>query len=139
MRSKSILQWFDFADTDLALAEHALSMKPQPFEIICYHCQQAAEKYLKGYLIYKGLETPPKIHDLVVLNNRCIEYEEQFEDIQDECETLTQYGVQPRYPDEVFVDETHMNQAINYAKRIKIFDPIVDIRKSLEQESENGI
>ncbi|WP_235661821.1 MULTISPECIES: HEPN domain-containing protein [Bacillus] len=26
---------------------------PIPFAIICYHCQQCAEKYLKGYLTFK--------------------------------------------------------------------------------------
>ncbi len=36
------------------------------FETACYHCQQAAEKYLKAYLIYAEVE-PPRIHDLTRL------------------------------------------------------------------------
>jgi len=35
---------------DLALAEHACSMHPQPLKMIYFLCQQAAEKYLKGLL-----------------------------------------------------------------------------------------
>jgi HEPN domain-containing protein len=58
MGGKSVYTWFQFADVDLALAEHALSMHPQPLEAICYHCQQSSEKYLKGYLLYKGLDVP---------------------------------------------------------------------------------
>jgi len=35
---------------DLGTAEYLQNMSPLPLEIICYHCQQSAEKYLKGYL-----------------------------------------------------------------------------------------
>ena len=51
MDHEYIAEWFQFADIDLASAEHLQSMRPQPLEIICYHCQQSAEKNLKGYLI----------------------------------------------------------------------------------------
>ncbi|MBN2050303.1 MAG: HEPN domain-containing protein [Spirochaetales bacterium] len=36
---------------------------PGPLEIICFHCQQAAEKALKAYLAYNEIR-PPKTHDL---------------------------------------------------------------------------
>ena len=43
--------WFEKADQDLELARRALGPgKPLP-EMACYHAQQCAEKYLKGYLI----------------------------------------------------------------------------------------
>jgi HEPN domain-containing protein len=29
-------------------------MHPTPVEVICYHCQQSAEKYLKGYIVLHG-------------------------------------------------------------------------------------
>jgi len=41
-------QWKEIADSDLNLADFsAKNMWPVPFAIICFHCQQAAEKYLK--------------------------------------------------------------------------------------------
>jgi len=40
-------EWFDIAETDLSSAHHLITMRPRPIEIICYHCQQSAEKYLK--------------------------------------------------------------------------------------------
>ena len=43
-------EWLDYATKDLASARFLLKMKPQPREIICFHCQQAAEKALKAYL-----------------------------------------------------------------------------------------
>ena len=63
-------EWFGIADLDLASASYLQSMKPVPVEIICYHCQQAAEKYLKGFLAYFGYEII-RTHDLVVLNKLC--------------------------------------------------------------------
>ena len=51
MNNRDIAQeWFMFATNDLKSAEFLLNMKPLPLEIICYHCQQSAEKYLKGYI-----------------------------------------------------------------------------------------
>ncbi len=55
-------EWQRLAEMDLNSAEYLLNMCPTPLEIICYHCQQAAEKYLKGYLVFHGMN-PPKIHD----------------------------------------------------------------------------
>lgn len=43
-------EWQNFAEMDLSTAEYLQGMRPIPVEIICYHCQQAAEKILKGYL-----------------------------------------------------------------------------------------
>lgn len=44
-------EWLDFAYMDLSAAEHLLTMRPLPVEIICYHCEQAAEKFLKATLV----------------------------------------------------------------------------------------
>ena len=41
MENNHILNWFRFADTDLDTAELLLEMRPQHFEIICFHCQQS--------------------------------------------------------------------------------------------------
>jgi HEPN domain-containing protein len=64
------LEWFRFADMDLGSAEFLLGKHPVPVEIICFHCQQSAEKYLKGILVLHGIQ-PPKIHDLQELCNLC--------------------------------------------------------------------
>ena len=58
-------EWLDFAYMDLSAAEHLLTMRPLPVEIICYHCEQAAEKFLKATLVQFDRE-PPKTHDLIV-------------------------------------------------------------------------
>jgi HEPN domain-containing protein len=61
-------EWFKIAEADLYSAEFLQNMQSIPIEIICYHCQQSAEKYLKGFLALNGEEIK-RTHDLVTLNN----------------------------------------------------------------------
>ncbi|MCL2513239.1 MAG: HEPN domain-containing protein [Oscillospiraceae bacterium] len=133
MDEKLILEWFRFADTDLTAANHLLSLYPQPLEIICYHCQQSAEKYLKGYLGYCGVDEPPKTHDLSRLCALCAEYDIKFDEIRNICAFLTEYGIQPRYPDEIEIDENDMKKALAYAEQVKAFEPLQAVRRKLEK------
>ena len=129
-----IAEWFQFADTDLASAEHlSNNMRPQPLEIICYHSQQAAEKYLKGYLIFKGIMEPPKTHKLNNLIDICAEYDERFNEIEQACSALTRYGVQPRYPKEIRVTVNDALKALEYARQVRDFDLLVAVRKEVEK------
>jgi HEPN domain-containing protein len=63
-------EWFSRAKDDLESAEYLLGKYPVPIEIICFHCQQSAEKLLKGLLVLQGI-CPPKIYDLVILYDHC--------------------------------------------------------------------
>ena len=57
-------EWRLLAERDMSVANYlAANMRPVPAEAIVFHCQQAAEKYLKGVLVIVG-EDPPYIHDL---------------------------------------------------------------------------
>lgn len=48
MKNENLVKnWLEFADMDASLAEFSFAnMHPKPLELICYHCQQAAEKAL---------------------------------------------------------------------------------------------
>jgi len=129
-----IAEWFQFGDMDLETAEYIQGKRPQPLEIICYHSQQAAEKYLKGYLLYKGVTDPPKIHDLVILNKKCLEYDERFNEIGRACDVLTRYGVQPRYPRELGITVNDTLKALEYARQIRDFEPLAAVRKEVEKK-----
>ena len=120
MDSKIYNEWFEFAKRDLESAKFLLNMYPKPVEIICYHCEQSAEKYLKGYLI-KHDNKVEKTHDLVLLNNKCKIHDESFLCIEDECIELVPYGVQVRYPYQLEVTEEDMESAIESAERIETF------------------
>ena len=95
-------------------------MRPIPIEIICYHCQQSAEKYLKGFLALRGEEIE-KIHDLVRLNKMCRKYGEDFDEIEADCLFLTDYAVNVRYPFPMDINDTDMHLALKSAQRIKDF------------------
>lgn len=117
---KQAQEWQRLATMDLRSAEYLINMHPLPLEIICYHCQQSAEKYLKGYLVLHGL-IPPRIHDLNELCKLCTNITSSFVNIADYCSDLTAYGVQPRYPMELKMEEKDMLQALNSAKAIRDF------------------
>ena len=110
MDNQRIYEWFRFGDNDLIAADHLLAtLRPQILEIICYHCQQAVEKYLKGYLVFQGAEEPPKIHNLMALCELCSQSDSKFDGIVAKCNILNAYGVQPRYPDEIYIDAAGNN------------------------------
>ena len=91
MNNKEIAkEWFFVANKDLKSAIFLQNMKPVPLEIICYHCQQCAEKYIKGFLAFKE-EKIEKSHNLVLLNKKCREYNIDFKEIEEECLRLTDY------------------------------------------------
>ena len=46
-----VKKWIEKADKDLLTAERELSFADPITESICFHCQQAVEKYLKAYLV----------------------------------------------------------------------------------------
>jgi HEPN domain-containing protein len=114
-------QWLEIADSDLDVANHlAKNMRPAPYEIVCFHCQQAAEKYLKWFLVLHDRE-PPKIHDLEELEKRCETIAPAFSVLLDKCSYLTAYGALSRYPSEMQLEKEDMDRALECAKLIGEF------------------
>ncbi len=113
-------EWFEIANMDLSSASFLKNMQPVPIEIICYHCQQSAEKYLKGFLALNSEEIT-KTHDLTILNKKCCKYNNSFQIIEEECLMLTDYGVNVRYPYPLNLDESDMKLALKNSAKIKTF------------------
>ncbi len=113
-------EWFEVAEMDISSAKYLKGMHPTPIEIVCYHCQQSSEKYLKGYLALNGNEII-KTHDLLQLNKLCVRYEDEFKLVEEECIRLTDYGVNIRYPYPVDLNSTDMKLAVKDAEKIKRF------------------
>jgi HEPN domain-containing protein len=122
MDKQTALQlWLEIADDDLAIANFsAKKMWPVPYAIICFHCQQAVEKYLKWFLALHDID-PPKTHDLEELEKLCETINPQFSTIYEKCSILSGYAVQTRYPNEVRVEKHDMDNALEYAKSIREF------------------
>ena len=126
-------EWFSFAETDLQAAKFLKNMDPIPIGIICYHCEQTAEKMLKGVLFEHDVE-PPKTHDLVQLCKQCCEFNKSFELLFFACNDLTRYGVSVRYPSDNEATIDDMNVAIKCAERI--YDYVTNLLQLDEDEEE---
>ena len=49
---QQVKQWIDYAAQDLGVARHLFeNYHPKPLEIVCYHCQQSAEKAIKAVIV----------------------------------------------------------------------------------------
>ena len=62
--------WKIKADNDLKTIENEFKSEEPVTDSICYHAQQAAEKYLKLFLVSEGKE-PAKSHNIAFLKNEC--------------------------------------------------------------------
>ena len=117
---KEYIEWIKYAENDILTAETMKNISKPPMEIVCYHCQQAAEKILKAFLVLND-EPVTKTHDLVFLNSKCVKYDETFTEINKECIRLTNYGVNTRYPNIMDIIESDMDVALKDALKLKIF------------------
>ena len=136
MNIDDVKEWFRIADTDFDSANLLNESVRRHFEIICYHCSQAAEKYLKGYLIYNNI-IPQKTHNLLLLNNICKEIDSDFVNIIVECGFLNRFAIEIRYPNQYVTDETLTNLAIAAVEKIRNFKSILDLREIIANHDEN--
>lgn len=113
-------EWLDFAETDFGVAKHLFeTYYPKPLEIICYHCQQAAEKAIKAVVVANGAQGGmPKLHDLSFLLNQIKNMVAIDERYYDYADALTPYGVAVRYPSELAIEERHAREALTYAQAL---------------------
>ena len=68
---------------------------------MCFHAQQAAEKFLKAFLVFHGLPPVPA-HDLVALLAACVQVNSSLTVRQRDCQRLSHYAVAARYPSDIY-------------------------------------
>lgn len=119
-------EWFETGDDELAYAEVGFR-ETIFYSQICVSCQQAAEKYLKGFLVAHG-KSYPKIHDLGVVLGKCGEIDSDFLELKENCNFLTKFYVEARYPPDITpADENDAKEAIEGCKKI-----ISQVKESLK-------
>lgn len=130
VRLQEYEQWMQYAQADYDLVKHVWfgDYYPKPLEIICYHCQQAAEKAVKALIAYFGGQGGmPKLHDiqfLLMQIKNIVKREcgvELTDELLDKAAELTKYGVAPRYPNEIFIDEAMTRKAVSDAEAIMLW------------------
>jgi len=126
-------QWFYKADADFDAAKILNNAYKKHTEIICYLCAQAAEKYLKGYLVYKNHKIE-NTHNLPYLNNLCTAYDNHFEEIKIECGVLNKFNNNIRYPDGIETDEHDVKLSLGMIEKIIITHPLHELRDQIIKE-----
>lgn len=111
--------WLRKADHDLLNIENNLAAKDIPWDTVCFHAQQVAEKVLKAFLVYHGCSLS-KTHDLIALLAQCVNINRSLSDLEADCRTLTSYGVAARYPDDLFEPgETDGRELVSTMRRLR--------------------
>jgi HEPN domain-containing protein len=116
-RRDLVRAWFRKGDNDLRTAQLALSAHG-PYDTGCFHCQQAVEKYLKGFLVFHGRDFP-FTHDLSELALLCQQAAPKLGLLSPFLEELTAYAVEGRYDVGPDPTERTLEQALAEAERIR--------------------
>jgi len=126
-------EWIDKGEGDFGTAEREFRVRKSPnLDAVCFHAQQAVEKYLKAVLASQGARIP-KTHDLETLLGLCLKKFPLWEALRPEAQLLTQFAVGFRYPGEA-ADRESAKKARDALRRFR-----AQIRESLELVAEVGL
>jgi HEPN domain-containing protein len=89
--------WLQKAAKDLRAASHDLQAVPPLVDDVAFHCQQAVEKALKGFLVWHE-EPFRKTHSLEEVGEQCLKIDSSLQPLVDRAVPLTEYAWQFRYP-----------------------------------------
>ena len=96
--SSEVADWINKAEEDYNAALALMRQRARPLpNLVCFHAQQCAEKYLKAALIFHR-RSFPKTHDLIVLYELCQPVVPGLGTILEAISVLSPYGVDVRYP-----------------------------------------
>jgi HEPN domain-containing protein len=120
-----VQEWLTKAEEDFLFAEANLEEGRNFFPQICFHYQQAAEKYLKAFIVAKEIEFK-KIHDLGLLLKMVVRIDPSVEELRDDCEFLGAFYIEARYP---------VHWPVNFTRdeALKASEAAVRIRKKIKE------
>jgi HEPN domain-containing protein len=112
-------QWTAKAESDYRAARQLIQSDEPIREAVAFHCQQAAEKYVKALLVRHQVEFP-KTHDIKELLDLLARIEPDLADSLLEASWLTPFGVEVRYPsDSPEMLPSEGRQAVELARRVR--------------------
>lgn len=119
-KNNEIIQWIIKADHDLGTAKITYLHIPDYLDTTTFHCQQAVEKYLKGYLVFLDVEFK-RYHDLIYLLELITPKDPEIQKYYDDLLELQGYAVEIRYPNETInLSNEKVEKAISIAKNIRL-------------------
>ena len=93
---KVVREWIEKAEEDFGFASISIEQTDY-FAQICFHFQQAAEKYLKAFIAAGDLKFRP-VHNLLELFEICRQKDSEIGKIKEECRYLNPFYIDTRYP-----------------------------------------
>jgi len=119
IRDEFVRQWLLKAEEDFNAAKSLIAYGASFLSTVCFHSQQAAEKYLKAFLTYHQVEFP-KTHDIDELLDLIAPTDSKLPESLRDVIVLTNYGVDVRYPgDFPNVTSSDAQQAIQMAEKVR--------------------
>lgn len=118
-KKEYIENWLFRANEDINVIEQLSDAGLSNYtSTICFHAQQATEKFLKAFLVVHDVDFP-RTHDLDYLLSECQKINKtKFDGIN--LKSLTEFGVSVRYPDDFFIPtEEEAEEYLQVAKKIK--------------------
>ncbi len=118
---ENIKEWIEKADHDLGSAKIIYIHLPEYFDTIAFHCQQAAEKYIKAILVFYKIEFL-RSHDLIYLLEMLSRQIEIDDSKFKKAFSLNNFGVQIRYPNKVIkLTKEELESAIQICEEFRAF------------------
>jgi HEPN domain-containing protein len=96
-RWEAVEDWLEVADADRKAAETCMAARPSLRGIAAFHCQQAVEKLLKGFLTLAG-RRGGKTHSLARLGNAAAESFPEIAELVAVARGWSRWAVDFRYP-----------------------------------------
>jgi HEPN domain-containing protein len=110
-------EWIKKAEQDYVLAQQAGRSPVPVHDGVCFHCQQCAEKYLKGLLEELGMPVP-KTHDLEALLSSLVPHHPTLRSLRRGLLFLSDFAVDVRYPG-INASKRQATAALRWAVRVR--------------------
>lgn len=124
------VEWFRKAENDVGTARREAAVSEGAnWDAVCFHAQQAIEKYLKGFLQHLEIDFP-KTHDLSVLLHLMAHKFPEFDMLAMDFEFISAYAVEFRYPGEDAHQEDAAHALAIMEKALTLFRGKVNEMKS---------
>ena len=95
--------WLYRAEEDISVIDSLFNTDPAFYaSTICFHAQQAVEKFLKAFLVYHNIDFP-RTHDVDFLLLECKKIDQT--DFEIDLGSLSDFGVNIRYPDDFYIPD----------------------------------
>ena len=140
MKPEQIKKWFKYGDDDFDIAKLIMNQSAPSYHNVCLHCQQAVEKYLKAFVMYKTRGGVRFTHDLDYIMRQVflIADEEEIREFNlflGDIIFLGDFDRDIKYPpdDMTDIDEETAQTAIKSMEKVRKMSSLQNIRIKLSK------